>query len=225
MARVAVVADSEAAAAGHATLLTGLGHEVWTAASALAATALVQQASPEAVLVAIDASSPELRAIVGRLRGAAERALPVILVLPDAAWWLRVAPSADLAPVAVVRRSGLTAAALAGALERLRLARSPRRARGSLSLDAARRRLTGPKGSVRLTPAEGALVRALLAAPGEVSDFAALCASVWDGAPPDQHRIVALRTHVHALRRKLAAVGAADALTSEPGRGYRLAAS
>jgi DNA-binding response OmpR family regulator len=61
----------------------------------------------------------------------------------------------------------------------------------------------------------------LLAASGEVSDFAALCGAVWDGALPDQHRIVALRTHVHSTRRKLAAVGAADALISEPGRGYR----
>lgn len=223
MTRVLVLADSEASAAGYERLLTAAGHEPWAAVGATRAAALVAECAPAVALVALDAPSSELRAVVGRLRMGAHDLLPVVLALPDAAWWLRVPPSPGFESVAVVRRSGLTAAAFDAAAERLGVSVTSREARVPLAVDGARRRLSGPAGAVRLTPIEGALARALLAEPGEVVSTSALCGALWAGEPLDEHRIVALRTHVYSLRRKLAAVGAEDALVTEPGRGYRLA--
>ncbi len=225
VSRVLVVADSAGSAAGYAALLAGAGHEPWTAVGPAEVASLALECAPGVALIALDAPSSELRSLIQRVRGAVERPLPVVLALPDSAWWLRAPPSAELAPVAVVRRAGLTSDVFEGALERLSIGPARAPVQASLALDATRRRLTGPAGTARLTPAEGALVATLLGAPGALADLTLLCGAIWPGDPPDEHRIVALRTHVYALRRKLAAVGAEDALVTEPGRGYRLVMS
>ncbi|MFN8639439.1 MAG: winged helix-turn-helix domain-containing protein [Dehalococcoidia bacterium] len=218
--RVLVLAENAAAAEAYAALLRAQEHEVWVAVGSAPAAALARESNADVMLAAIDDTSAGLRRVIARVRGALERDVPVVLALSDSSWWLR-APPGDLSSVAVLHREGLTARAIEGTFERLGLA--PASVHDApLALDGARRQLTGPTGTVRLTPTEGAIARALLDAIGATVSVEVLCAAAWPGAPIDAHRIVALRTHMYGLRRKLGAVGARDALATEPGRGYRL---
>ncbi len=223
MVRVLVLAEHDVAAEAYAALLRERGFEVWVTVGLDSAAALARESAADVVLAAVDDTSAGLRRAVARVRGASEDVVPVVLALPESSWWLR-APPGDVPRIAVVRREGLTARSIEAAFERLGLAPASAE-EAPLTLDAARRHLTGPDGTTRLTPTEGALARALLDAIGLTVSVDALCDAAWPGAAVDTHRVVALRTHMYGLRRKLAGVGAADALATEPGRGYRLASS
>ncbi len=223
MARIAVLAQSGHDAAALAGMLAGLGHEVATSTAPAAAPALVREQRPAAALISSDARSPELRALAGRVRDAAEGPLPLIFALPESAWWLRAPPGVELGPLALVRRAGLTATDLAVALQRIAISAAVPAGSPTVAMDTAWRHLEGPAGAARLTPAEGALLALLLASAGQVVGFEALCAAVWGAGEHDAARATALRTHIHTLRGKLRQVGAGEALATEPGRGYRFA--
>lgn len=220
---VVVIADNAGSADSLARLARQLGHRVWTVLGTAHAMTSAQEAQPDAVLVALDAESQVLRGVIDRVRAVAP-GVPVLLALPDDSWWLR-SPPGSLMPVATVRRAGLGAGALSSAFARLGLHGGTREAPAALRLDAAARLLDGPRGRAHLTPAEGALISLLLGAEGEVVRHQDMAREIWGGEPIDRPRMVALRTHVYEVRRKLEAVGAPGSLLSEPGRGYRLAMS
>ncbi|MCC6236710.1 MAG: winged helix-turn-helix domain-containing protein [Dehalococcoidia bacterium] len=222
--RVVVIADSVGSAEGFAGLATQLGHEGWLAVGAASAMVRMQEAHPDAALVALDAESSVLRAVIERAR-AVSPGVPIVLALRDDSWWLRSPPGGVLAPVATVRRTGLSARTLSNALARLGVRSDAREAPDALRLDGTSRHLEGAAGRRRLTPAEGALLARLLDAAGAIVPHEELARAVWGDGPLDRARMVALRTHMYELRRKLAAVGGTAALLSEPGRGYRLATS
>ncbi len=221
--RVVVIADSAGSAQGLAGLAAQLGHEAWLAVGATHAMARVQEAQPDAALLALDVESPALRAVIERARAVAP-GVPIVLALRDDSWWLRSPPSGVLAPVATVRRSGLTARTLSNALARLGVRGGTIEA-DAVRLDGTARHLQGPRGRRRLTPAEGALLSLLVGAAGDLVRHEELARAVWGETSVDRSRMVALRTHMYELRRKLVAVGAPGSLLSEPGRGYRLATS
>lgn len=223
MARIAVLAQSGQDAAALGGLLAGLGHEVAVSSERAAAPALLHEHRPAAALISSDARSPELRALARRVRDAAEAPIPIVFALPESAWWLRAPPSLDLMPLALLRRAGLTARDLASALRRLAIGPPAPAHTLPVAIDAAHRRLEGPAGVARLTPAEGALLALFLGSAGQVVRIEALCAAVWDDGNHDAARETALRTHIHNLRGKLREVGAGQALVTEPGRGYRFA--
>jgi hypothetical protein len=223
--RIAVLAQSAHDAAALGEMLGGLGHTVATSSDWASAAALVRARRPAVAVISGDAPSPKLRALAQRVRDAAEGPLPVLFALPESAWWLRAPQARDLAPFSFVRRSGLTEQDLAGALQTLGVGSDPPTRTSTLSLDATRRRLEGPSGAARLTPAEGALAAAFLGSAGRVLGLDTLCDAVWGDGAHDSARAVALRTHVYGLRRTLQQVGAGDVLVTEPGRGYRLASS
>lgn len=221
--RLVVLADRVSSAEGYAGIIARLGHEAWTTTGSASAMALVQEARPDALLVALSLDTSALRPVIERAR-ATSPGLPVVVALSEDSWWLRVPPAA-LAPLTVVRREGLTPSILEAALGRLGFRRGVANAEGALRLDVAARQLDGPRGRVRLTPAEGALLTALLDGAGSIVSHQDLAVAVWGDDPVDRPRMVALRTHMYEVRRKLEAVGMSGSLLSEPGRGYRLAMS
>lgn len=223
--RIAVLGHTARDVEALSALLASLGHEVSASAELASAAALVREQRPAVAVISSEARSPELGALARRLRDAAEAPLPLVFALPESAWWLRVSPGLELAPLALVRRAGLTAVELATALQRLGVGSAVPPSTSAVAIDAARRRLEGPAGAVRLTPAEGALAALLLASAGQILDLEALCTAVWGVGAYDLARESALRTHVHTLRGKLRQVGAGEALVTEPGRGYRFAMS
>ena len=223
--RVAVLAQSGHDAAALGEMLAGLGHPVATSTDWASAAALVRARRPAVAVISGDAPSPKLRALAERVRDAAEGPLPLLFALPESAWWLRAPQARELAPFSFVRRAGLTEQELAGALQSLGVGSDVPTRTSTLSLDATRRRLEGPVGAARLTPAEGALAALFLGSAGRLVDLDTLCDGVWGEGSHDSGHAVALRTHIYGLRRKLEQVGAGDVLVTEPGRGYRLASS
>lgn len=168
-------------------------------------------------------SSDEARDTIERCRAAAESALPVILVLWSSPW-LHTPLPLDFAPASVLDASKATAADLVRAARLLsgdEMA-PDRLVAGTLTLDPAERRLRGPAGDAFLTPSEAILLSALLGHPREVVRVEEVARALWGTPVGDAHARAAIRTHLHTLRRKLASVGARDAIRSVSGVGYRL---
>lgn len=112
-------------------------------------------------------------------------------------------------------------------LARLRaLTRRPGAASGAalvcsdLTLDAAELTLTGPSGTVTLSPRECALLEQLLQKPGRLQTRAALLARVW--GPLAEVEDGNLDCYIHFARRRLLQVGSAAKITTVRGAGYRL---
>lgn len=165
----------------------------------------------------------ETRQTLERCRTAAEAALPAILVLWSSPW-LRTPLPLDFSPASVLDAS------TAKAVDLVRAARllvgddvaPDRLVAGVLTLDPAERRLRGPAGDVFLTPSEAILLGALLGHPREVVRAEEVARALWGTPVGDAHSRAAIRTHLHTLRRKLASVGAGEAIRSISGVGYRL---
>ncbi|MDD7967493.1 response regulator transcription factor [Actinomycetospora lemnae] len=97
---------------------------------------------------------------------------------------------------------------------------APRIVRGGLRLDPATRSATWEGREVELSAREFAVLHALAVRPDAVLTKDDLLTAVWGGGGSASRNVV--EVYVGYLRRKLAAVGAADLVRTERGRGYRL---
>jgi DNA-binding response OmpR family regulator len=223
--RVLLVGESEPGVELARSLVAGAGHEVAGATTPLEVSAAVRRRAAEAVVCDVDADSRALRRLVERVRHAAEAPLPVVLLLPESASWLRTGAPLDLAPLAALPRSSAEVSDLRGALEWV--SDAPRRREpdwplgGLASFDRAARELRAETGSQRLTPSEAAILGLLLDAGGRPVDAAALSLALWRTSQLDRFARAAIRSHVHTLRKKLAALGLEGAVASDPRLGYR----
>ncbi|MGH2633701.1 MAG: response regulator transcription factor [Tepidiformaceae bacterium] len=93
---------------------------------------------------------------------------------------------------------------------------------GALHLDLATRSVDVGGTELHLTPREFALLRLLMEQRGRVLTQHQILASVWGPEYADDSHI--LRTFVHQLRSKIAAVSPVEAalIVTDPGVGYRL---
>ena len=93
---------------------------------------------------------------------------------------------------------------------------------GTLSVDWGRGTVSSPTGRVTLLPTEMRLLGALLERKGQAvaSEHLLKCAIAGSGG--ETWRLIALRTYVHSLRRRLSAIGAASRLQAMPRVGYLL---
>lgn len=190
--------------------------------SALDAPLRLRRARPSTLVVIEPWDLGEAREAITRCRAAAESTLPVILVLWSSPWLHGPLP-ADLEPAAVLDASKATAADLIRAARVL--AGKPAEAEidvAGLALDPVERRLRGPNGDAFLTPSEATLLGLLLSHPLDVVRVEEVARALWGTPINGSHERAAIRTHLHTLRRKLASVGAGDAIRSVPGVGYRL---
>jgi DNA-binding response OmpR family regulator len=221
--RLLLVAEPPSLAEAVAEDLRSCGVELQAHSTIAEATAVLRRTGAERVVVAADLEGRALRRLVSRLRHAAERMLPIALMVQSDSAWLRTRPPADLGSVAVLPPDA-RAPAVVGALERLETALE--RAGAVLAgagaqLDLRRRTVSGPSGTAVLTPYELALAWRLADAGGAVVGFDELARAVW-GEGADRYRRAALRTHVHALRPKLLAADEQLGVVSVPRAGYRL---
>jgi len=227
--RILVVAHDPEAARTRGLELRRGGLDVAGSASRLEATAALRRLRADAVVLLDDGSTSldadAIRTLVGRLRGAAESPLPVVLLLEDDSVWLRARPAADLSPITALPSDAPTRS-VHDALDRLMGADGPLEARSSsvCRLDAVRREVSGPGGAVGLTPSELTVAWALATADGAVVGYDALSRALWD-VSADASTRAALRTHLHTLRAKLRRVPPALEVENRPGVGYRLGAS
>lgn len=221
--RVLLVAEPSELADGVAEGLRASGVEVSGRSGVTEAAAVLRRVRAERAVISADLDAGGLRRLISRLRHAAERPLPIALVLQRESTWLRARAPADLGPVAVLP-SGATGAAIVAALKRLEiqplhLGAAPDESEAQL--DPWRRKVAGPRGTSTLTPLELALAWRLAEAAGDVVSFDDLAAALW-GARDDPFHRAALRTHVHSLRPKLRAASADLEVVSVPRAGYRL---
>jgi DNA-binding response OmpR family regulator len=223
--RVLLVAEPGSAVEAWRDLVRAAGHEVAGVTTPIEVSGAVRRRSAEAVLCGVAGDSRALRRLVERVRHAAEAPLPVVLLLPDDAHWLRTGAPVDLAPLAVLPEAALDAADLQRALDWL--GDGPRRrepawplGRG-VAFDRSARELRGERASQRLTPSEAVILGLLLDAPGRTVDTRTLTLALWRSSEVDRFARAAIRSHVHTLRKKLASVGLEGALASDPRVGYR----
>lgn len=203
--------------------LAQAGVPVAGVSSAIDAPLRLRSTRPSMLVVIAPWDLDEAREAIARCRSAAESTLPVILVLWSSPWLHGPAP-ADLEPVAVLDASKATAADLIRAARLL--AGAPAQVAievPGLGLDPVERRLRGPAGDAFLTPSESTLLGLLLARPLDVIRVEEVARALWGTPINGPHERAAIRTHLHTLRRKLASVGAGEAIRSVPGVGYRLA--
>ncbi len=99
---------------------------------------------------------------------------------------------------------------------------SPRLMAGPVVMDVTRRAVSVGGQPLHLTPREYELLRELLMYPGRVVTQRQLLGRVWGPEYVDDTHV--LRTFIHQLRTKLAAIDAVAArqIVNEPGVGYRL---
>ena len=179
---------------------------------------------PSVLALVEPATIDEASATVERCRGAAESALPVLLLFLPSSPWLHTSLPPDLAPASALDASRATPVDLVRAARLLageEMAMGVLAA-GGVALDPVERRLRGPAGDAFLTPSEAALLAALLGRPREVVRAEEVARALWGTPVGDTHARAAIRAHLHTLRRKLASVGAGDLVRSVTGVGYRL---
>ena len=224
--RILVVANDAGARAQRAAEVARAGREACAASTVAGLTAQVRAARPD-VLLLVTAGGGEARLAVKRARAAAERPLPVLL-LPATSTWPRAGVPEDLRPAAALVASEADGPAIRDALAalaswRIELARTYRA--GPLMFAPRQRLVEGSCGRASLTASEGALLAALCEAGSEArgpASIATIAEALWGVAVDDRPARAAVRAHVRTLRRKLAAVGAPDAVEVHRGVGYWL---
>ncbi len=179
---------------------------------------------PSLLVLVLPQEADEGRATIERCRSAAEGPVPAVLILWPSSPWLHAPLPADLEPAIALDATKATAADLTRVARVLAggYAEPPRLEQGGLVLDVTERRLRGPGGDAFLTPSECTLLAAIMERPADVVRVEEVARALWGTAFSDAHTRSAIRTHLHTLRRKLAAVGAQDAIRSIAGVGYRL---
>jgi len=166
----------------------------------------------------------EACATTERCRRAAEAPLPALLLLTPSSPWLHAALPEALGPARALDALTARTVDVVQAVRLLVTEEPARLVAGRLVLDPRERRLRGPAGEAILTPSEATLLAALLERSHEVVPAEEIARALWGTPVGDVHARAAIRTHLHTLRRKLAATGAGDAVRSVTGVGYRLRA-
>ena len=217
--RILVITESRASRRVFRGAIEAAGHEV--VAEATPATVLATAHAADADLTVVEAGTHAgASMILERARGAAERHLAAVVVLPDGAAWLRVA-SDD--PSLVVIARGTVEERLAWAFAELApQVRGEARTRDvRLRLDIDRGTLSANSDSISVTPSEAVLLDELPQEPGAVVRHGRLIEAIWGGQHPVNVR-GALRMHVHTLRAKLAHIAPQAQITNRPHIGYVL---
>ena len=220
--RVLVVAEDAQRRERLARSVETAGQDVGGRSAAREVIRAVRRERPEALLIESDEGASVLRVLLERAREAAEAPLPALLLLPGHSVWLH-----GLLPARALASSAAPEGALRSALATIAEgsgAGSPAVLRlGALRLDRQGRVASGPEGEVRLTASESALLGAILAGGDAVVRAERIAEALWGCPVVDTHSRAAIRSHVHTLRRKLAALGLGEVVLSLPGVGYRAA--
>ena len=224
--RVLVEAEDAQGRERLARSVEAAGQDVGGSSAARDVMRAVRDERPEALLVESDEGAAVLRGLLERARGAAEAPLPALLLLPESSVWLHGPLPAPLMPARALPSSQRSEGALRSALAAIAegsWAGPPAVLRlGALRLDRQARVLSGPQGEARLTVSECALLGAIVAAGGAVVRAEQVAGALWGRAVVDTHSRAAIRSHLHTLRRKLAALGLGEVVVSLPGVGYRV---
>jgi two-component system KDP operon response regulator KdpE len=222
--RLLVVDDDRALARALRITLTARGYEVATAADGTTALAAASRTPPD--LVILDLGLPDLDgvAVIEGLRGWS--AAPVIVLSARHAEPAKVAALDAGADDFVTKPFGMdellarVRAALRRAVPGTATAVV---ATDAFTVDLAAKRVTTPRGEVRLTPTEWHLLEALVREPGRLVTQKQLLHQVW--GPAYETETNYLRVHLANLRRKLEPDPARPRyLITEPGIGYRFMA-
>ena len=175
----------------------------------------------------IEAASAEaVRGLLARVREASEDLLPAVLVLPEAAAWLRgvlpraLQPCIAIAAVDAIDGLAVVLARVGGQVAAAGGERAEARWIG-LEWIADRRQVLGPDGSAQLTSSEAQIFAVLLAADGHMAGHEVLMHVLWGDVILDSHVRAGIRSHVYTLRQKLDLIGLIGRLVSLPGAGYR----
>ncbi len=178
---------------------------------------------PSLLVLVLPQEGDEARATIERCRSAAECAVPAVLILWPSSPWLYAPLPADLEPAVALDATKATAVDLVR-VSRVLAGEDEEAARlesAGLILDVIERRLRGPAGVTFLTPSECTLLATLMPRPHDVVRVEEVARALWGTPFSDTHTRAAVRTHLYTLRRKLASVGAPDAVRSVTGVGYR----
>jgi two-component system KDP operon response regulator KdpE len=223
-ARVLVVDDDPAILRGVRRYLESSDFRVDTRAVAAGLLPAIAELRPDVLLLDLVLPDGDATTLSSEIRAAGET-LPIIVLSAVGDERRKVAALEAGADDYLTKPFGMPEllARLRVAIRRSAgLAREPVLRTGPLSLDLAGRQLAIEGTPVHLTPKEFELMRLLLTYPGRVLTQRHLLAEIWGAQYVDDSHI--LRTLVHQLRRKVAALspGAAAMIANDPGVGYRL---
>lgn len=220
--RILVVDDDPAILRALRKGLEAHGYEVETLASGSGAVATVEHFRPDVVLLDLVLPDGDGVEVCRQLRS---RSGVPILVLSAVGEDQRKVQALDQgADDYVVKPFSMPEleARIRVALRRSTPKDSARLEAGRVVMDVTRRTVTVAGAPIHLTPREYDLLRELMLYPGRVITQRQLLGRVWGPEYADDTHI--LRTFVHQLRSKLAAVDDASArqIINEPGVGYRI---
>ena len=220
--RILVIDDDPAILRALRKGLEAHGYDVETLASGESAVATVEQFRPDVVLLDLVLPGLDGVEVCRQLRS---RSGVHILILSAVGEDQRKVQALDEgADDYVVKPFSMPEleARIRVALRRSTPNDSARLEAGPIVMDVTRRTVTVGGQVVHLTPREYELLRELMTHPGRVITQRQLLARVWGAEYADDTHV--LRTFVHQLRGKLAAVDAHSArqIVNEPGVGYRI---
>jgi two-component system KDP operon response regulator KdpE len=220
--RVLVVDDEPSMLHVVAANLRARGYEALTAASGMAALAVIETQPPDCIV--LDLGLPDVGGleVLRRLRAWATTPVVILTGVDD----LRERATAfDLgADDYVTKPFAMTelVARVRGALQHGRSRRldRPRRIEvGPVGIDLDAGLVTRWGRPVRLTPTEYRLLEILATSEGRLCTSRFLSERLW--GPGSEQRARSLRDHVASLRRKLDDPSVPELLVTEPGMGYR----
>jgi len=221
---ILVVEDESSIASAVAARLRADGHRVTIADDGLRALDVANELQPD--LVVLDLMLPGLDGLEVCTRLQAERAVPILMLTArdseaDMLTGLRAGADDYMTKPFSARELAARVNALLRRVDRIAAdfaAAGPgqpvTRRVGAYEIDIQRRRVTGPDGTVHLTPTEFDLFAHLAGRNGDACSREELLASVW-GYPSDSETRT-VDSHVRALRRKLDD----DAIRTVRGFGY-----
>lgn len=222
--RILVVAEDEARRKTRIAALQRLELVVVGATGVARLAAEVRATTPDVLLVdGLDSAG--VRQALERARRASERPLAAVLLLAEGMTWLRTPLPPDLQPAVVLASAGLDDRALARAVASLAADGSvdPEAVVAhALRLEPRALEVTSGQGSVRLTPSEATVLRALLDQPSSVVRVDEIARALYGHRLSDPRTRAAVHGHVSTLRRKLATIGAGDQVEAIRSVGYRL---
>jgi len=198
------------------------GYDVQTLASGEGAVAAVEQFRPDVVL--LDLVLPGLDGVEVCRQLRTRSGVPILVLSAVGEDSRKVQALDEGADDYVVKPFSMPEleARIRVALRRSMPGDSAQLRAGSVVMDVTRRSVSVAGEPLHLTPREYDLLRELLTYPGRVVTQRQLLGRVWGPEYSDDTHV--LRTFIHQLRSKLAAIDPATArlLVNEPGVGYRL---
>lgn len=217
MPTVLIADDDPAFLFAVTTLLDASGYSVDTAGTLAEALDRFPRSHPDVVIVDLHMPGNGMRLVEAF---AADTAVPVMVLSGDHEEAVKVA-ALDAGAEDYVTKPFSAAELLARI--RVMLRRGGRTDEpisvGSITLAPRSLSVAAPGGTVALTPTECEVLRVLATVPGFVTT-AELLSGVW--GPSYRREQEYVRAYIRRLRIKLRGIGAADAIESRPGSGYRL---